>query len=173
MDSPPQKRRTIKINPDEYLGSWKYHIRPAHWPAVGISLREYIDKPKTKAARHRAMAAGTSKKDSLKIKIKYQAYVVTDPPDYDFHEGDIFYVDHYNDEDGLQISAIRDAIEVHRFDANGYLYACQLSSHGLAQWLETGREPDTARINPSQCWKESARYLLKKDGHLLPPQRIS
>lgn len=94
--------------------------------------------------------------EATKIRVTFFAYTVSDTPRYDFHEGDVFHGTH----DVLQISVIRDAIEVCRFVPPRYVYACHVTEGQFAEWLRSGIEPTGSRINKHATWAEWTKYFL-------------
>ena len=82
------KQKYIKIDAPIHFGDWHFEIRPALWPALGVSLREYVDKEKTKIAKEAAKKRGES--DLSGISFRYLSHAVAEQPVFDFHEGDVF-----------------------------------------------------------------------------------
>lgn len=82
------KQKLKKIDPLAYFGDWKFEVHRALWPALGVSLRVYIDEEPTKAARKAAKQRGED--NVKKIAIRVQAHAVSETPVLDFHEGDVF-----------------------------------------------------------------------------------
>lgn len=84
--------RGFEVVPEKYFSGWRYDIKKAHWPALGVVLRTRIDQEKTKVARAKFIAKGGLKRDEVKIKHERFVYVLTDPVAYDFKEGDFFHL---------------------------------------------------------------------------------
>lgn len=153
-----KKKRPTHVVPVEYFQHWRYNIHSALWPALGVTLREYIDKEKTKALRVAKKASGTPEKELLRFKIMYKAHVVSTPPAYDFHEGDIFYSS--QQQTPVQVISTRDVIEVHSINPEGRRSAFHVSDHELAAWLETGEPPLDKRITFTQSTSEALRFFI-------------
>lgn len=145
------------VNPREYFSQWHYTISESFWPSLGVERREYIDKEKTQLARTRAIEERKiNHAQSLRIRITFFAYAIQNQPSYDFHQGDIFY----GKDDALQISAIHNLIEVYRFIAPRYVYACHVTERQLVEWLRSGIEPSGSKIDKLSGWCETTKYLL-------------
>ncbi|OZA21661.1 MAG: hypothetical protein B7X93_13625, partial [Hydrogenophilales bacterium 17-61-9] len=82
------KQQFQKIDALAYFSEWEFEINRALWPALGVTLREYIDKERTKAARDEAKQHG--ERNLTKIAHRYLAHAVSESPALDFHEGDVF-----------------------------------------------------------------------------------
>lgn len=154
-------RRTYRvIDPSQYFDDWHFDIRPELITALGVSRREYVDREKTRLLRAAAQARGTPADRLAQVKHTYFAYAVGDPPEYDFHEGDVFYSRHGPT---LQVAVPRAVIEVHVLHSYTYLGACRVTAAELAEWLRTGVEPEGKRISRNESWRELAKF------HILPP----
>ena len=153
--------KPLITDPKKYFSSWEYNIIPTFWAVLGITRREYINKEKTKKARQKAANEGKNKEYIKKIKVKYFAYARSKQIVYDFHEGDIFYRKQPNDESsGVQISLIRDQIEVYEFTHNRYKSVLRISETQLAEWLKTGIKPAKCQIPVTESWHELSRYIF-------------
>lgn len=153
--------RFRKIDPEHYFSGWQFEIRSALWPALGVTQREYVDRPKTKAARQRAMAAGKTRKEAARIKITYTAYVVADSPQYTFEDGDIFYRRGAHGENGIQIGPVRDQVEVLTFEPPQYTALYQMSARAVAEMLRTGINTASAPLPRTESYRYLTRYLLR------------
>lgn len=152
------------VDAKKHFQDWYFEIRPELFAALGVTRREYIDREKTKAKREAAKAEGFPKERLASIAVKYSAHAVENPPQYDFHEGDIFYSK--DGRDGLQVGEIKDEIEVWALAENRYVGAHRVNEHEFAEWLRTGREPADSRISRNESWKELARF------YILPPDPV-
>lgn len=153
--------RSRIIDTKNHFQDWYFDIRPELLAALGVTRREYIDREKTKAMREAAKAEGVLKERLASISVKYSAYAVDNPPQYDFHEGDIFYSK--NGREGLQVAEIKDEIEVWALSDNRYIGAHRVNEHEFADWLKSGHEPTDSRISRNESWKELAKF------YILPP----
>jgi hypothetical protein len=151
IDETFQGRQPVSIidDPNVYFGSWEYVVHKALWPALGVTLREYVDKVKAKALR-----AETKRHGHRYVAPKYLAYALSKPPVLDFQEGDIFFSAR-NPLLALQIVARRKLLEVHQIviheDAgqevkSSFRLAFQLIDDEVAEWLQTGVVPAHAQI---------------------------
>lgn len=153
--------RSKIVDIKNHFQDWHFEIRPELLAALGVTRREYIDREKTKTMREAAKVEGIPKERLASIAIKYSAHAVDNPPQYDFHEGDIFYSK--NGSEGLQVAEIRDEIEVWVLSDNRYIGAHRVNEHEFADWLKSGREPTHSRISRNESWKELAKF------YILPP----
>lgn len=159
----------LKIDPDGYFAGWAYEMTKHidipdsrhFWSAMGVKLREYVDKEKTSIAKRAARERNEPKQDIERIKIRYMAWAVAPLPDFDFHEGDLFYST--RGDAPIQVVAIRDFIEVHRILAteNPPRQAFQIASTELADWLRSGDIPLHARISPDLSYSDTLRYNIR------------
>ena len=172
IDETFQGRQPASIidDPNVYFGSWKYVVHKALWPALGVTLREYVDKEKAKALRAEAKRHG-----HRYVAPMYLAYAVSKPPVLDFHEGDIFFSAR-NSLLALQVVARRKLVEVHQImvreeageEVTGDLrLAYQLIDDEFAEWLKTGAVPAHAQIDAAKSYSEVLRFSIA-----LPPTSI-
>lgn len=161
-----RQRATIIEDPVRYFSSWAYQIHKSLWPALGVTLREYIDKKKP------AQKDATTKHDQGGISVtnktptKYLAYAISTPPAFDFQEGDLFFSS-TSTQLALQVIAKRKLIEVHQIKlGNNRLSdatcraAFQLIDTELADWLRTGIVPAHACIDASQSYSDVLRFSI-------------
>lgn len=155
------KQKLKKIDPLAYFGDWKFEVHRALWPALGVSLREYIDKEPTKAARKAAEQRGED--NVKKIAIRVQAHAVSENPVLDFHEGDVFPSKKIEGVT-LQVIGQGDRIEVHQIIVHSAprRLAYHVTDTELAAWLRTGKEPTNARIGKGQSYSEVLRYGIEE-----------
>jgi hypothetical protein len=164
QETPLGRQRATRVDPINYFASWAYGVSKALWPALGVSLREYVDQDKSTALRSSLAKEGHGSRGSNLPTVKYLAYAVGDPPTFDFHEGDLFFPKGQ----GLlavQVVAIRKLIEVHQVDTcpNGLRSSYQIVDTELADWLREGVAPQHARIDASQSYSEVLRFSIKSD----------
>jgi len=93
--------------------------------------------------------------------IQYQTYGYQNPPNYDFHEGDIFYATTSKEKNYLQlIHCDQGTLEVndtHNEKSVGY----HISPAQLADWLKTGDcPPDKYLIDKNQSFSEIAKLQI-------------
>ena len=153
--------RSKIVDTKKHFQDWYFDIRPELLAALGVTRREYIDREKTKAIREAAKTEGVPKERLASIAVKYSAHAVDNPPQYDFHEGDIFYSK--SGREYLQVAEIKDEIEVWTLSGNRYIGAHRVNEHEFADWLKSGREPTDSRISRNESWKELAKF------YILPP----
>lgn len=155
------KQKYIKIDASIHFGDWHFEIRPALWPALGVSLREYVDREKTKVAKEEAKERGES--DLSRISVRYLSHAVAEQPIYDFHEGDIFPSKGSNGIT-LQVVAQGENIEVHQIiiHSTPRRLAHHVTESELAAWLRTGKEPTNTRIGKGQSYSEVLRYGIEE-----------
>lgn len=137
----PARKKPTPVDPETYFRLWAYVIHPYHYQALGVSLRDYVDREKTKAARARGAEQGLTHAQCLKIASTYRCYVVDNPPAYDFSEGALF-TPRCAASPCLQVFDGPGYLEVHAITTNPArrrLFA--LGADDLAAWLETGTEP--------------------------------
>lgn len=186
------KKKTMtwrEISADEaqqYFAGWVYKIKEAHWAALGIQWREFIDKERTAALRawwdtqnphyvamterrkeaskgeykgriskhpeHEAWAKLNAER--LGKTYKYPARGISDPLEYDFHEGDLFFCGSL----ALQVVHGYAPLEIkhHRApDVLGY----HLTDKDFAAWLRSGvPAPVTRRIGKNQSKSAIAQF---------------
>jgi hypothetical protein len=164
-----QSRQPARIieDPVIYFIKWSFVIRKPLWPALGVSLREYVDKERSAVLRTKAKNSGFE--GSVKqFTVKYLAYAVSSPPAYDFEEGDVFYSAN-NKLTALQVVARRKLLEVHLVEVPQqvmdtqsvpYRSAYQLIDAELADWLHTGVVPIHARIDAAQSYSDILRFNI-------------
>lgn len=167
---PEDAGRSKVVDPKEYFADWCYEIREPLYPALGVTVRSFIDKEKSSAAREAAIANGMPKTEATKrIKIMYMAHAVSIPPNFDFHEGDVFYrrgdQASYVQVLGVKSSEQEPLIEVHVPALGAKRLAFHVPSHVLAEVLRNGQNfPFASGINASQSLKESLRYCILDPG---------
>jgi len=166
IDETFQGRQPVSIidDPNIYFGSWEYVVHKALWPALGVTLREYVDKVKAKALRAEATRHG-----HRYVAPKYLAYAISKPPVLDFQEGDLFFSAR-NPLLALQIVARRKLLEVHQIRVReeagdevkeGSLrLAYQLIDDEFAEWLQTGVVPAHAQIDAANSYSEVLRFSI-------------
>lgn len=137
------KPRVVKVpDPKAYFRDWTYLIAPCHYEALGVTLRSYIDKDKTKDAQAKALESGISAKQASQIKIRYLCHAINSPPCFDFHVGDIFYQEKGDIRHFIQVAACPEptTLEVHFgiVSHDGSRKGCLVSSDDLAAWLKKG-----------------------------------
>lgn len=155
------KLKFQKINALDYFSEWEFEVHRALWPALGVSLREYIDKERTQAAREAAKQLG---EDNLtKIAIRYLAHAVSEIPVLEFHEGDVFPSKKRGGV-SLQVIAQGEYIEVHQIIIHSppRRLAYHVTDTELATWLQTGNEPSNARIGRGQSYSEVLRFGIEE-----------
>jgi hypothetical protein len=153
----------IVDDPNVYFGSWNYAVHKALWPALGVTLREYVDKEKAKSLRAEAKRHG-----HRYVAPKYLAYAVSKPPLLDFQEGDLFFSAR-NPLLALQVVARRKLLEVHQVTirneageevSSSLRRAFQLIDDELAEWLQTGVVPAHAQIDAAKSYSEVLRFSI-------------
>lgn len=162
------------VEPSEAFSDWAYGIEKYHWSIFGIAKREYVDKPKTEAARAAAVANGVSKEEAKKISIKHLVYSMP-KEQYDFHEGDLFY-----SQEGpyaVQVIGIREFIEAH-YIIEATRRAYQVTDAELAEWLHSGKPPIHARIGPDESYSDTLRFSIQqavptRDRHIIDQREDS
>lgn len=155
------KQKFKKINPPAYFGDWEFEVHRALWPALGVSLREYIDKEPTRVAREAAKQRGED--NVTRIAIRVLAHAVSENPVLDFHEGDVFPSKKSNGVT-LQVIGQGDRIEVHQIiiHSTPRRLAYHVTDAELSAWLRTGKEPANARIGKGQSYSEVLRYGIEE-----------
>lgn len=155
------KQKHIKIDAPSHFGDWHFEVRPALWPALGVSLREYVDKEKTKIAK--AEAKKRKESDLSGISILYLSHAVAEHPVLDFHDGDVF-PSKKSEGVALQVVAQGENIEVHQIIVRSTprRLAYHVTDAELAVWLRTGIEPTNARIGKGQSYSEVLRYGIEE-----------
>ena len=170
MDETIQTRQRASIieNPDAYFSSWGYDVHKSLWPALGVTLREYVDKEKSAALRADAKRLVGSETVKRQVTAKYLAYAVSSPPVFDFQEGDLFF-SAQNKLIALQVVARRKLLEVHLIELTREFgdadqvpcrFAYQLIDTEFAEWLRTGVAPIHARIDAAQSYSEVLRFSI-------------
>ena len=165
IDETSQGRQPASVvgDPNIYFGSWEYVIHKALWPALGVSLREYVDKDRSKALRAEAKIHG-----HRYVAPKYLAYAASNPPALDFQEGDLYFSVR-NSLMALQVVSRRKLLEVHQIifsqepgeDVKRSLrLAYQLIDDEFAEWLQTGVVPAHAQIDAAQSYSEVLRFSI-------------
>ena len=165
IDETFQGRQPISIidDPNVYFGSWQYVVHKALWPALGVTLREYVDKVKAKILRAEANRYG-----HRYVAPMYLAYAKSKPPLLDFQEGDLFF-SAQNSLLALQVVARRKLLEVHQIrireetgeEVKGSLrLAFQLIDDEFAEWLQTGVVPAHAQIDAAKSYSEVLRFSI-------------
>lgn len=150
----------IKIDPVAYFQEWAFDIHRSLWPALGVTLREYINPEKTKAARSAAKSRGTPEGELRKIAVRYLAHVMPQTKTLAFHEGDIFYS--RTTEAPIQIITCREFIEVHRITNNiPARQAFHITETELEVWLHTGVAPTDGRIGQGESYSEALRFSIE------------
>lgn len=134
-------------DPAGHFAAWEYDIRKELWPALGVTLRQYIDKPATKEARSRAQERGLLPRDIKRIKVRLHAYAFGGDHSFAFAEGDTFF--HRTQPLAVQVVRTVENLEIHLIflDAN-HRIAYRVSDDELAEWLQTGTIPEHARLTP-------------------------
>lgn len=179
-------REISAVEARQYFADWAYTIKEAHWAALGIQWREFIDKERTAALRawwdtenphyvamtkrRKAASAGEYKKrisehpehaawsklnaERLGKVYKYPARGISDPLEYDFHEGDLFFCG----SSALQVAHDYAPLEVKFHHASAVL-GYHLTEKDFAKWLRTGvAAPDTRRIEKNQSKSAIAQF---------------
>jgi hypothetical protein len=165
IDEASETRQPVSIidDPNLYFGSWEYLIHKALWPALGVSLREYVDKEKAKVLRTEAKRHG-----HRYVAPMYLAYAVSKPPVFDFQEGDLF-LSARNPFQSLQVVARRKLLEVHKIvvreearnEVKDFLrLAYQLIDDEFAEWLQTGVAPAHAQIDAAKSYSDVLRFSI-------------
>lgn len=159
----------LKIDPDTYFAGWAFemtkhfHISDSRhlWSALGVTLREYVDKEKTRLAKLAAEKRKEPQRDIDRIKIRYMAWAVAPVPVLDFHEGDLFYSS--RGDAPIQVVAIRDFLEVHRIlvQQTPPRQAFQMADTELVEWLRSGDTPLHAQISPDLSYSNTLRYSIE------------
>lgn len=155
------KQKFKKIDPPAYFGDWEFEVHRALWPALGVSLREYIDKEPTRVAREAAKQRG--EENVTRIAIRVLAHAVSENPVLDFHEGDVFPSKKSNGVT-LQVIGQGERIEVHQIiiHSTPRRLAYHVTDAELSAWLRTGKEPTNARIGKGQSYSEVLRYGIEE-----------
>lgn len=165
IDETFQGRQPSSIidDPNVYFSSWKYLVHKALWPALGVTLREFVDKEKARVLRTEAKRHG-----HRYVAPMYLAYAVSTPPALDFQEGDLFFSAR-NPLLVLQVVARRKLLEVHQImvreeageEVKGSLrLAYQLIDDEFAEWLQTGVVPAHAQIDAAKSYSEVLRFSI-------------
>lgn len=158
------RQRATRVDPNQYFSSWVYRVDKPLWPALGVSLREYVDKEKTTALRNSMQRSGTEHGGCALPTVKVMAYAVGNPPFLDFHEGDIFFPKR-PELPLIQVVAKRKLVEVHQIDnqPNCLRRAYQLIDTELIEWLRDGVVPQHARIDAARSYSEVLRFGIESD----------
>ena len=165
IDETFQGRQPVSIidDPNVYFGSWEYVIHKALWPALGVTLREYVDKVNGKVLRAEAKRHG-----HRYVAPKYLAYALSKPPILDFQEGDLFFSAR-NPLLALQVVARRKLLEVHQIVIHegagekvksSLRLAFQLIDDEFSEWLQTGVVPAHAQIDAAKSYSEVLRFSI-------------
>jgi hypothetical protein len=165
---PDDAGRSVVVVPEEYFANWCYEIRESLFPALGVTIRTFIDKEKSAVARDAAIRDGMPKAEATRrIRITFNAHAVSIPANFDFHEGDIFYRRDAEAESkylqvlGVKTSEFDPLIEVHQTGPNGSRLAFHVSPQALADTLRTGQPfSDSTRIHRAQSLSESLRFSI-------------
>lgn len=122
-----------------------------------------MDKPKTEQARADATSRGTPPDAVKRIKVMYSAHAVMTPPDYDFHDFDLF--EHAQGDGWIQVISADDlgAIEVHRCFAGKKRLAYVMSAPLLEHWLRSGSVDESHRIYASQSRSEVLKFQIDNE----------
>lgn len=160
MSDTGKKKRSVsgKINPEEYFSGWHYNIDRAHYPAFGIFRGEFVNTSLTRQNKLAALAAGQTAWKT----VKYHAWAIRTPPQYDFHEGDLFHA--RNGNSSAQLIQIKDQIETHlilRAPNYAARHAYLINEQQLVDLLKSGRISERFRITPDQSSSEILRYSIK------------
>ena len=169
----PDNITWTEVQAHTHFSDWAFIIAPWFFPALGVTQRTYVDKPKTKAARAQAAAAGGDKTSIAKIRIDRTAYAASSPPQYDFHEGDLFKTG--DPAVMLQVAKVYkhkvtqdELIEAHLFQLARET-AWEVPTTLFADWLRTGHIPPTAiRVLRNSCKSETGNNNVY-DGEFPPP----
>lgn len=155
------KQKFQKIDAPAYFKEWEFEIHRALWPALGVNLREYIDKEKTKAAREEAKEHGEV--NLTQIAHRYLSHAVSGNPVLDFHEGDVF-ASKKSEGVSLQVIAQSEYIEVHQIiiQSTPRRLAFHVTDTELAAWLRTGIAPSNSRIGRGQSYSEVLRFGIEE-----------
>jgi hypothetical protein len=155
------KQKFQKIDAAAHFTTWEFEIHRALWPALGVELREYIDKERTKAAREEAKQRGET--NLTKIAHRYLAHAVSENPALDFHEGDVFR-SKKNDGVSLQVIGMGEYVEVHQIiiQSPARRLAFHVTDTELAAWLRTGKPPAHSRIGKGQSYSEILRFSIEE-----------
>lgn len=155
------RTRSIPISdPVAHFAAWAFSIEKAHWPALGVELREFIDKDKTTAARQAARDAGHNDEYVKRIAHRHLCYSDAGVDRTEFHEGDLFH--HKSEPRAVQVVKLADLIEVHEITLQppARRHAYRITADELASWLKDDQTPSHARIVPMQSGSAALfRYL--------------
>ena len=153
-------------NPEQYFAGWHYTIHRALWSALGVQMREFVNRERTALWRHqweqdnprygelkpeffKQNAKKTKGNPNLKeweslkqeranLAYKDRFYAKSVPRLYDFHEGDVF---HCPQGDYLQVVKTVPTLEV-KYAHNGSIHPYHIPPALLADWLQFGTIPD-------------------------------
>lgn len=155
------KQKFQKIDAAAHFSTWQFEIHRALWPALGVELREYIDKERTKAAREEAKRQGET--NLTRIAHRYLAHAVSENPALDFHEGDVF-PSKKSDGVSLQVIGMGEYVEVHQIiiQSPARRLAYHVTDTELADWLRTGSTPPNSRIGQGQSYSEVLRFSIEE-----------
>jgi hypothetical protein len=155
------RSRSVPIgDPVTHFEHWAFCIKKAHWAALGVAQREFVDRDKTKAAKKAAKSAGYDEEYVKRIAHRYLSYSDAGVERSEFHEGDLFH--HKTEPRALQIAKMGDFIEVHEIhlEEPKERHAYRVTADELASWLKDGNRPSIARITPSESGTTALlRYL--------------
>lgn len=150
--------RATKIDPASFFSDWAYEIDRPLWPALGVTLREYVAKANSTSS-HDSVLQNLGEINVGRSPSKYLAYAIGNPPQFDFQEGDLFFP---KDPSvcALQVVANRKLIEVHQIprSSSDLRKAYQLIDDELVAWLKTGLIPTYSRIDPALSFSEVLRF---------------
>lgn len=165
----PDATRWEKLpDPEKHFHNWHYRIKQAHWPALGVQMRDFVNREKTTQWRQqweqdtpryaelkplffRKRQTEISghpdlkeweqlKKERADLAYKDRVYALSTPSLYDFHEGDIFYSE---TAPYLQVVAVSPMLEV-KTTVDDRLIPYHITPAILADWLQFGRIPDAS-----------------------------
>jgi hypothetical protein len=154
------KQTFQKIDAATHFSTWEFEIHRALWPALGVDLRQYIDKERTKAAREEAKQRGET--NLTKIAHRYLAHAVSENPVLDFHEGDVF-PSKKSEGVFLQVIGMGEYVEVHQIiiQSPARRLAFHVTDTELAAWLRTGKTLANSRIGKGQSYSEVLRFNIE------------
>lgn len=156
--------KTHKIDPTQYFANWAYVVHQALWPALGVSLREYVDRAKTGEMRDRARAAGLPAERISALAVHYLAHAISEPPTYAFQTGDLFHLARDECHCLQVIGKTKECLlETHvtQCGAPTPRHAYHITADDFAKWLKTGIKPPHGRIHRSQSISEILRYSIE------------
>lgn len=170
-------------DPESHFKDWHYQIKKAHWPALGVQMREFVNREKTAQWRNqweidtpryaelkplflRKKQSTVSnhpdrdeweelKKERADLNYKDRIYALSNPPLYDFHEGDVFYS---ATAPYLQVVTTSPVLEVKTIcDHKAIPY--HITPSMLADWLQFGKIPDgSCQADKNQSSSMTAKH---------------